>query len=118
SKSIVFLTNRTDLRNTLLKEAVEQFELEYQDSNWKVRVETITDYENVVSTRLSGNNYGDVLLIPQTVDSRNLNRYFIPFGTVSEMKNQGWNGINTKAFNNQVYGLPIGLQSAGILINI
>ena len=35
SKSIVFLTNRTDLRNTLLKEAVEQFELEYQDSNWK-----------------------------------------------------------------------------------
>lgn len=117
SKSIVFLTNRTDLRNTLLKEAVEQFELKYQDSDWKVRVETITDYENVVSTRLSGNNYGDVLLIPQTVDSRNLDRYFIPFGTVSEMKNQGWNGINTKAFNNQVYGLPIGLQSAGILIN-
>ncbi len=116
--SIVFLTNRTDLKNTVLKEATEQFKLAYQDKGWEVRIETITDYESVVTTRLSGNNYGDVLLIPQTIEAKYLDSYFESFGTVDELKEQGWNGVSSKAFQNEVYGLPIGLTSAGIMINL
>ncbi|NLB85369.1 MAG: carbohydrate ABC transporter substrate-binding protein [Acholeplasmataceae bacterium] len=117
-KTITFLTNRTDLKNTILKDAQEQFAKYYADKGWNVRVETVTDYENIVSTRISGNNYGDVLLIPQTVEPKDLDKYFHDFGTVEEMKAAGWTGVNTKAFNGNVYGLPVGLQSSGIMINL
>ncbi len=117
-KTITFLTNRTDLKNTILKDAQEQFANYYADKGWKVRVETVTDYENVVSTRITGRNYGDVLLIPQTVEPKDLDKYFYSFGTVTQMQSDGWAGVNTKAFHGNVYGLPVGLQSSGIMINL
>jgi raffinose/stachyose/melibiose transport system substrate-binding protein len=116
-QTIVFITNRTDLKNTLLKDLVTEFEAEYEQKGWKVRIETVTDYENVVTTRITGNNYGDVLLIPQTIEPKNLNRYFDSMGTVSELTTQGFRGISTKAYQGEVYGIPIGLTSSGILIN-
>ncbi len=116
--TITFLTNRTDLRNTILKDATNEFEKLYKDKGWKVRVETITDYENVVSTRISGRNYGDVLLIPQTVENKDLNKYFEVLGTTEQMTEDGWKGIHAKAYQGDVYGLPIALQSSGILINL
>ncbi|VEU83301.1 ABC transporter substrate-binding protein [Acholeplasma hippikon] len=117
-KIITFLTNRTDLRNTILKEAAQAFESKYEDKGYKIRIETITDYENVVSTRISGKNYGDVLLIPQTVENKDLDKYFVSLGKTDEMTTNGWKGINTKAFQGHVYGLPVGLQASGMLINL
>lgn len=116
--SIVFLTNRTDLKNTVLKDAATEFEAAFEDEGYKVRIETITDYESVVTTRLSGNNYGDVLLIPQTIETKYLETYFESFGTVDDLSNLGWKGISSKAYQNEVYGLPIGLTSAGMMINL
>jgi ABC-type glycerol-3-phosphate transport system substrate-binding protein len=116
-QTIVFITNRTDLKNSLLKEVTTEFEKKYEQKGWKVRIETVTDYENVVTTRITGNNYGDVLLIPQTIEPKNLNRYFDSMGTVNELTDQGFRGISTKAFQGLVYGIPIGLISSGILIN-
>src|SRR5690554_192426 len=116
--TITFLTNRTDLRNTILKDAKDEFEALYKDKGWKVRVETITDYENVVSTRISGRNYGDVLLIPQTVENKDLDKYFEVLGKTDQMIEEGWKGIHAKSYHGDVYGLPIALQSSGILINL
>lgn len=116
--SIIFLTNRTDLKNTLLKDAKREFETLYVDKGYTVRIETISDYENVVTTRLSGKNYGDVLLIPQTVEPKNLSSFFVSYGSKDELSEKGYTGLNAKAFNNEVYGIPIGLQSAGLLINL
>lgn len=42
----------------------------------KVEFEAIDDYENQVKIRLSSSDYGDVLLIPNTVDVANLGEYF------------------------------------------
>ena len=102
---ITVLINRTDLKNTVLKDAKSQFEEKYKDKGWTVNFETISDYEGDTTIRMSGWAYGDVLLIPDFVLTTELEYYFMPLGIVSNME-KGWRFISNKAYNGKVYGLP------------
>ncbi len=79
---ITVLINRTDLKNTVLKDAKSQFEEKYKDKGWTVNFETISDYEGDTTIRMSGRAYGDVLLIPDFVLTTELEYYFMPLGNV------------------------------------
>ena len=102
---ITVLINRTDLKNTVLKDAKSQFEEKYIDKGWTVNFETISDYEGDTIIRMSGRAYGDVLLIPDSVLTTELEYYFMPLGNVSDME-KDWRFISNKAYNGKVYGLP------------
>ncbi|HEY8389377.1 MAG TPA: ABC transporter substrate-binding protein [Clostridia bacterium] len=115
---IVVLSHRTDLKNTLLAQAKTEFEKKYADKGWKVSFETYTDYEGDVTTRISGNNYGDVLMLPNSVEDKDFSKKFLSYGTVDELRAEGWLCITAKQYQNQVYGLPSGCTVAGILYNI
>ena len=63
--SITVLTNRTDLVDTALPVYAKKFEAKYPGT--KVVFQGVTNYDDDVTTQLSGGDYGDVLMIPGTV---------------------------------------------------
>ena len=83
SGTITVLTNRTDIVDTTLQDYVETFQETYPDID--VEFEAITDYEGEVRIRMNTPEYGDVLLIPNSVTPDQLPTFFEPLGTVEEM---------------------------------
>ena len=80
--TITVLTHRTDLADSVLYDAKLGFEAAYADYGWTVDFENITDYEGDVTTRIGGGAYGDVLMIPNAVEKKDLSAVFKPLGTL------------------------------------
>jgi raffinose/stachyose/melibiose transport system substrate-binding protein len=112
--NITVLTNRTDLATTKLPEYAAKFEARYPGT--KVAFEGVTNYEQDVTTQLSGGDYGDVLLIPNTVAVDQLGQFFEPLGTVDELKAK-YRFIDEKAYDGKVYGLSLGGVANGFVVN-
>ena len=112
--SVDVLLNRVDLRNTVLKDYKNEFEALYP--MYSVTFETLLDYENNARMRLSGGDYGDVMLIPSSVAARNLSYYYAPIGTLDDVS-ASWRYVSQKAFEGTVYGLPTYGNVNGILYN-
>src|SRR6187431_3277799 len=81
SGDILVLTNRTDLVDTKFQEYKTTFEAKYPDV--KVTFEALTDYEGEVKTRMNTDDYGDVLLIPNSVPVADYPDFFEPVGTTA-----------------------------------
>ncbi|MCR5420800.1 MAG: ABC transporter substrate-binding protein [Lachnospiraceae bacterium] len=116
--SIKMLTNRTDMMlddytGKTYKEYVEDFNKIYP--NITVNIEAITDYAEDSMLRLQGGDWGDIMLIP-TVDSVEFENYFVPFGTVEEMK-ECIRFADDKQYNGIVYGVPTTGDAFGVLYN-
>ncbi|WP_419994673.1 ABC transporter substrate-binding protein [Streptomyces boninensis] len=79
SGDITVLTNRTDLvQNGTMKKYAAEFRKTYPKV--KVEFESSTDYEGEVKTRMNTEDYGDVLLIPNTVAKGDYPKFFASFG--------------------------------------
>ena len=65
---------------------------------------------------MSGSDYGDVLLIPNTVDVENLDEYFVPLGKYDELSKQYY-CIDDRTYDDVVYGIPVSVQFTGIFYN-
>jgi raffinose/stachyose/melibiose transport system substrate-binding protein len=114
--SITVLTNVTEGdRIAKLKEWAKQFDDLYPGKQ-TVNFESIADYENQVKIRLSSSDYGDVLLIPNTVEVAKLGEYFVPLGTYDKLSEK-YVCIDDRTFNNLVYGIPVSVQFTGIFYN-
>ncbi|GAA2878878.1 sugar ABC transporter substrate-binding protein [Actinoplanes cyaneus] len=111
---ITVLTNRTDLATTTLPEYARKFTAEHPGT--KVSFEPVTDYEGDVTTQLSSGDYGDVLLVPNTVPVDQLAQFFEPLGSVEELRPK-YRFIDEKAYGGQVYGLSIGGVAQGMVVN-
>ncbi|MCM1298274.1 MAG: extracellular solute-binding protein [Firmicutes bacterium] len=111
------LSHRTDLNkegNYYLNEMTDAFEEKY---GCTVEYTTTTKYASDVGTRMSTNDYGDVLMIPNSVKIQDLGNYFVPLGTVDELS-QKYNWIDKKSYEGIVYGIPhVGNVSGGIVYN-
>lgn len=109
------LTHRTDIiENGSLDELTDAFEAA---NNCTIEYVGYTDYANDVSTRMSTEDYGDVLMIPDSVKLSDLGNFFAPFGTYDELK-EVYQCADSKMYDNTVYGLPTALNVAGgILYN-
>ena len=86
SGSITVLTQRTDIVDTVFADYKKKFEAKYPDVD--VKFEAITDYEGEVRIRMNTKDYGDVLLIPNSVTADQLADFFEPLGTVDELKTE------------------------------
>lgn len=77
------LTHRTDrIEDGSLAEMTKAFE---EANNCKVEYQGFTDYASDVSTMMNTTDYGDVLMIPDTVKVMDLGNFFEPLGTLEEL---------------------------------
>lgn len=115
-EAITVLTNRTDIVDTV-------FAAEYApafaaaNNGTKVNFEAITDYEGEVAIRMNTTEYGDVLLIPNSVKPEQYADFFEPLGSVDEMS-KTYRFVQEKAFGGQVYGLAQTGNATGYVLNI
>ncbi|MDD6482082.1 MAG: ABC transporter substrate-binding protein [Lachnospiraceae bacterium] len=83
--------------------------------NIKVTINTITDYEQSVSTYLQSGEYDDVVCIP-TVDKADLSTYFRSYGDYDTIS-QTINYADNTMYEKQVYGIPSTCNAGGIVYN-
>lgn len=111
-----FLTHKTDIIDTDLKGYVEDFQKMYPNVN--IEYEGITDYNNDITTRLSTGDWGDICMVPTTVDKDEFENYFVSFGDKEDLaKIYEADMLNDKTYANKVYGLPSMANAFGIVYN-
>ena len=113
--TITVLTQRTDLVDTVFADYKKTFEAKYPDVT--VKFEGITDYEGEVAVRLNTDNYGDVLVIPNSVTPDQLANYFEPLGTVDELSKKYLFMQENQFFDGKAYGIAITGNAQGYVYN-
>lgn len=112
---ITVVTWRTDLlEDGTMDEYKERFEEAYPDVT--VTFEGHTDYEGEVKTRMSTEDYGDVLAIVGTVQPAQLADFFEPLGTIEELEEE-YRFVRDKAYEGTGYGIPVVGNTQGIVYN-
>lgn len=111
---ITVITNRTDIVDTVFQDYKAEFEEAYPDVT--VNFEAITDYEGEIAVRMNTDDYGDVLLIPNSVNPDQLPNFFEPLGSVDEMSEK-YRFVSEEAFDGQVYGIAITGNTQGLVYN-
>lgn len=113
---ITVLTDKTQLVSTKLAEYKSVFE-ESQE-NVVVEFEAVKNYEEELTKRLKSGDYGDVLLIPDSVSNDELVKYFEPLGTVEELSEAyDEKYLQERTVDGVVYGLPRYANVLGIAYN-
>ncbi len=109
------LTHRTDRKEDgSLDKMTDAFEEKY---NCVVEYQAFTDYAGDVSTMMNTTNYGDVLMIPDTVKVSELGNFFEPLGSYDDLKTK-YMWTDQKMYDGTVYGLAhLGSVSGGICYN-
>ncbi|MCI9078934.1 MAG: carbohydrate ABC transporter substrate-binding protein [Lachnospiraceae bacterium] len=111
-----FLTHKTDVIDTTFKGYVTEFQKLYPNVN--IEYEGITDYANDITTRLSTGDWGDICMIPTTVDKDELGTYFLKLGDQSKLGEtyvEEW--LNNFTYQKATYGVPSMVNAQGIVYN-
>ncbi|MDN3240873.1 ABC transporter substrate-binding protein [Glycomyces tritici] len=109
------ITWRTDLvENGKFDEYIAAFEEQYPDVS--VEVEGITDYAGEMTTRLSSDNYGDVIGIPAAIQPDQFEQFLEPLGEKAEFE-ETHRFLNGASYDGTQYGLAIGGNANGVLYN-
>ncbi|MFI3621806.1 ABC transporter substrate-binding protein [Vagococcus fluvialis] len=116
SGEITVLTDRTD-GEALFKQIEANFIKEYPEVT-KVTFENIADYDKSVTTRLNSGEYGDVLFIPFSMagNREKYPNYFESLGTTKDL-GEKYLDVYEADYKDDVYGLPVALNSLGIIYN-
>lgn len=114
--TIKVVTSRTDA-DELFAKIEEDFKKLYpnvEDIVW----ESSSDYDKYISTRMNTKDYGDVLFIPFTMNGtpEEYENYFEALGSVSELEEK-YIDVTEADYNDIAYGLPVALNSLGIIYN-
>lgn len=109
-----FLTHKTDVVDTKFQEYIEEFQKLYPDIN--IEYEGITDYANDVTTRLSTGDWGDICMIPTTVDKDELGDYFLSIGDKTTLE-ETYILLDNFSYGDVTYGLPSMANVQGIVYN-
>lgn len=109
-----FLTHRTDIVDTDFKRYIEEFNKMYP--NITVTYEPITDYANDVTTRLSTGDWGDICMLPTTVDKDELGNYFQVLGQYDALS-ESYDMLNNFRYGEDVYGIPSMANAQGVVYN-
>lgn len=109
-----FLTHRTDIVDTKFQDYIAEFQKLYP--NVKITYEAVTDYAEDVTIRLTTGDWGDICMIPTTVQKSELPGLFTSFGTIEGI-GQNYDYLNNFAFQGEVYGIPSTVNAQGIVYN-
>ena len=82
-----------------------------------VKFEAITDYEGEVRIRMNTKDYGDVLLIPNSVDRRPAAELLRAARHGRRARGQKYRFVTEQAFEGKVYGLAITGNAQGFVYN-
>ncbi|GGZ02937.1 ABC transporter substrate-binding protein [Streptomyces poonensis] len=103
SGEITVLTNRTDqISDGTLKKYADEFGKVYP--RVKVKFEGLTDYEGETKIRMNTENYGDVLLIPNSLSIEQYPNFFAPLGEAGELSKK-FDYTDHATVDGKVYGL-------------
>lgn len=109
-----FVTHRTDLVDTVFADYVKEFQEMYP--NITISYEGITNYADDIMTRMSTGDWGDIAMIPTSIDKDELPAFFEPFGNVEELENQ-YTMLDNFTYDGITYGLPSVGNAQGIVYN-
>ncbi|MET7644183.1 ABC transporter substrate-binding protein [Streptomyces sp. NPDC005426] len=103
SGGITVLTNRTDqIADGSLKKYAAEFNKIYPGV--KVKFEGLTDYEGETKIRMNTENYGDVLLIPNSLSVEQYPHFFAPLGNSIALSDK-FDYTDHATVDGKVYGL-------------
>lgn len=113
-------TNRTDReQDGSYAKYIAAFNEKYPNIN--IDLVGIDDYNGEMQVLIAAENYGDVFFIPDCIESKDYEYYLEPFGTLAELKDQGYNeSYLTKKYSpssDTVYGLTYMGTVSGVLYN-
>lgn len=111
---IKVLTHKTDVVDTKFAEYVKEFQQMYP--NIEITYEGITNYADDMTMRLTTSDWGDICMIPTTVDKNELPNQFISFGDKATL-DESYLMLNNYAYDGQVYGIPSMGNVQGIVYN-
>jgi ABC-type glycerol-3-phosphate transport system substrate-binding protein len=111
---IKVLTHRTDIVDTKFKDYITEFQKLYPSIN--VQYEAVTDYAQDATIRLTTGNWGDIMMIPTTVDKNELPNLFVPFGDNTAL-GEKYNFINNFSYEGKVYGIASTGNAQGVVYN-
>jgi ABC-type glycerol-3-phosphate transport system substrate-binding protein len=112
--TVQFKTHRSDIVDTIFKGYLAEFAKLYP--NITITYESITDYAQSMTTRLSTPKWGDACMIPTTIPVTELELYFEPFGNVEALAKE-YNFSNWMAFDGKTYGVPSTNNVQGVVYN-
>lgn len=113
---LTFLTHKTDVVDTTFQEYIEEFQEMYP--NVTIEYEGITDYANDITTRLTTGDWGDICMIPTTVDKDELENYFAPLGDTEDLAAlYEEQFLESYAYEGVSYGVPSMANVQGIVYN-
>ncbi len=108
------LTQLTDLIDTTFAEYKSRFGEMYP--NITINYEGVTDYVESITMRLTTDDWGDICMIPTTMDKVELPEHFITFGAKGDLE-KSYIMLNNFAYSGQVYGMPSMGNAQGIVYN-
>ncbi len=109
-----FVTHRTDLVDTTFQEYIEEFQKLYPNIN--ITYEGITNYAEDIMTRLTTGDWGDICMIPTTIDKDELENYFVSFGKTEDLEKK-YIMLNNFSYEGNTYGIPSVGNAQGIVYN-
>ena len=84
--------------------------------NITINYEGVTDYVESITMRLTTDDWGDICMIPTTMDKVELPEHFITFGAKGDLE-KSYIMLNNFAYSGQVYGMPSMGNAQGIVYN-
>lgn len=112
--TIKFMHHKTDrVEDGTMQGYIDEFNKMYP--NITVEQEGITDYAETALLRLPTGDWGDIMFIP-SIDMVDLETYFIPYGSVSEMS-ELINFADQWKYQDQCYGIGYMGNAQGVLYN-
>lgn len=114
SADLNFLTHKTDAVDNKFQEYIAEFQQMYPNIN--ITYEGITSYADDIMIRLTTSDWGDICMIPTSIDKDELSNYFVSFGD-KETLDQSYILLNNYAYDGQVYGIPSQGNAQGVVYN-
>ena len=111
---IQVFTNRTDLVNKDFQSYVTEFNKLYP--NITVTYEGSTNDDSNATTRMTAGDWGDICMIPPSLQKSDFEAYFQPLGSKTTLE-QTYDFLTEKSFQDQVYGIPSMGNAQGIIYN-
>jgi ABC-type glycerol-3-phosphate transport system substrate-binding protein len=114
--TLTILSQHTDFVNTKFKDYAKEYAKIHP--NVTLKFEAYTDYDNATKTRMNTTDYGDVLMIPNTVKQSEWPNYFASLGNEKDYtsKYYGMDGQGD-SFGGKVYGIPSEMNVSGMVYN-